>query len=218
MPYVAPSTVTTLQTYTSAAHNVIVGDIIDHETRINDTGMAIVTPTSVSGTGVTLSNGKVSFSASTAISVNGVFSTAYEHYFVMLNLKASANGLTVNMRFRASGSDISSALYNWAYMRLGSNLTAYNTAGASATEIMIGNADSTGRTGIAFDVFNPNTTETRKVVASRGGAYQTGITSFLTIAGGGECASATAFDGFTIFPNTADNFTGSLRVYGYQNS
>jgi hypothetical protein len=36
MPYVAPSTVTTLQTYTSAAHNVIVGDIIDHESRIND--------------------------------------------------------------------------------------------------------------------------------------------------------------------------------------
>jgi hypothetical protein len=34
MTYVAPSTVTTLQTYTSAAHNVIVGDIIDHETRI----------------------------------------------------------------------------------------------------------------------------------------------------------------------------------------
>ena len=35
MTYVAPSTVTTLQTYTSAAHNVIVGDIIDHETRLN---------------------------------------------------------------------------------------------------------------------------------------------------------------------------------------
>jgi hypothetical protein len=180
--------------------------------------MVIVTPTSVSGTGVTLSNGKVSFSASTAISVNGVFSTAYEHYVVMLNLKASANGLIVNMRFRASGSDTSSALYNWAHMRLGSNGTSYNTTGASATEFMIGNTDSTGRTGIVFDVFSPNTTETRKVVASRGGAYQTGITSFLTIAGGGECASATAFDGFTIFPNTADNFTGSLRVYGYQNS
>jgi hypothetical protein len=35
MAYVAPSTVTTLQTYTSAAHNVIVNDIIDHETRLN---------------------------------------------------------------------------------------------------------------------------------------------------------------------------------------
>ena len=34
MAYVAPSTVTTLQTYTSAAHNIIVNDIIDHETRI----------------------------------------------------------------------------------------------------------------------------------------------------------------------------------------
>lgn len=35
MAYVAPSTVTTLQTYSSAAHNIIVNDIIDHETRLN---------------------------------------------------------------------------------------------------------------------------------------------------------------------------------------
>lgn len=34
MPYVAPSTVTSGQTYTAAAHNVIVNDVIDHETRI----------------------------------------------------------------------------------------------------------------------------------------------------------------------------------------
>lgn len=35
MPYVAPSTVSTLQTYGSAAHNIIVNDVIDHESRIN---------------------------------------------------------------------------------------------------------------------------------------------------------------------------------------
>lgn len=34
MPYVAPSTVSSGQTYTAAAHNVIVEDVIDHEARI----------------------------------------------------------------------------------------------------------------------------------------------------------------------------------------
>lgn len=34
MPYVAPSTVSSGQTYTAAAHNIIVEDVIDHETRI----------------------------------------------------------------------------------------------------------------------------------------------------------------------------------------
>lgn len=34
MPYVAPSTVAAGQTYTSAAHNVIVNDLIDHESRL----------------------------------------------------------------------------------------------------------------------------------------------------------------------------------------
>lgn len=35
MPYVAPSTVVAGQTYGAAAHNIIVNDIIDHESRIN---------------------------------------------------------------------------------------------------------------------------------------------------------------------------------------
>jgi hypothetical protein len=34
MPYVAPSTVVAGQTYSAAAHNVIVNDVIDHESRI----------------------------------------------------------------------------------------------------------------------------------------------------------------------------------------
>ena len=36
MTYVAPSTVVAGQTYGASAHNVIVNDIIDHESRIND--------------------------------------------------------------------------------------------------------------------------------------------------------------------------------------
>lgn len=35
MPYVAPSTVVAGQTYSASAHNVIVNDVIDHESRIN---------------------------------------------------------------------------------------------------------------------------------------------------------------------------------------
>ena len=58
MTYVAPSTVTTLQTYTSAAHNVIVGDIIDHETRIAN-GEAAWTTWTPSLTGITTGNGTV---------------------------------------------------------------------------------------------------------------------------------------------------------------
>jgi hypothetical protein len=56
MAYVAPSTVTTLQTYTSAAHNIIVNDIIDHETRLllAETAWTTWTP---SFSGVTVGNG-----------------------------------------------------------------------------------------------------------------------------------------------------------------
>lgn len=42
MPYVAPSTVAPGQTYSASAHNVIVEDIIDHESRIVVASAAIV--------------------------------------------------------------------------------------------------------------------------------------------------------------------------------
>ena len=65
MTYVAPSTVTTLQTYTSAAHNVIVGDIIDHETRLVDLAPITAAWTSYTptiGNGWTLGNGTITAS------------------------------------------------------------------------------------------------------------------------------------------------------------
>ncbi len=43
MPYVAPSTVVAGQTYGAAAHNVIVNDVIDLDTRVND----LIVPPSV---------------------------------------------------------------------------------------------------------------------------------------------------------------------------
>jgi hypothetical protein len=57
MAYVAPSTVTTLQTYTSAAHNIIVNDIIDHETYISPlrSGWTSYTPTLAQGASTNIS-------------------------------------------------------------------------------------------------------------------------------------------------------------------
>jgi len=219
MAWTTPGTAVAGDVLTAAFWNSNVRDNLnDHESRINDVGLVIVTPTSIAGTGVTSSNGKVSFASSTAVSVNGVFTSSYDNYMIVINARSNSNNNTLNMRFRSSGTDLSSALHNWAYLRLGSNATAYNINGASATEMMIGNLDSTGRTGISFDVFGPNTTETRKVLAVKGSAYQTGIGNLLIVSGGAECASSTAFDGFTIFPNAGSDVTGSLRVYGYQNS
>lgn len=57
MAYVAPSTVTTLQTYTSAAHNIIVNDIIDHETRIANSEAAWTSFTPTVTSGLTVGNG-----------------------------------------------------------------------------------------------------------------------------------------------------------------
>jgi hypothetical protein len=70
MTYVAPSTVTTLQTYTSAAHNVIVNDVIDHETRIVANRLAQVNVASTFVNDITFSTTSTSFVDLTGLSVS----------------------------------------------------------------------------------------------------------------------------------------------------
>lgn len=63
MAYVAPSTVTTLQTYTSSAHNIIVNDIIDLNTRATVTdpfGSSWTSYTPTIGSGWTKGDGTTS--------------------------------------------------------------------------------------------------------------------------------------------------------------
>jgi hypothetical protein len=218
MAYTAPGTAVAGDVLTAAFWNTNVRDnISDHESRINDVGLVIVTPSSVAGSGVTLSNSQVSFSSATSVSVNGVFTSSYENYCVKITSLGSANGGTNEFRFRASGSDTAGTSYNYAAIRLGSNLTAYNAAANATSGIPCIYTDTTGRSASSFDVFRPVTADTRKVVIGSNSQFQTGITSLLAVSFGGEVISSTSFDGFSIVAGTG-NISGTLRVYGYQNS
>lgn len=76
-----------------------------------------ITPSSISYTGTSAtiaSSGTVSFSACTIVSLNGIFSTTYKNYYVLISGTGSA-ATFIPLRYRQSGTDLSAGAYSTAY-------------------------------------------------------------------------------------------------------
>lgn len=212
MPYVAPSTVTTLQTYTSAAHNIIVNDIIDLDTRVNDTGLAIVTPTSVSGSGVSSSNGAITLTAATAPIINGVFTSAYENYKIVFSNVSGSTSQLFSLRMSSGGTPASGATdYAYSLIQSASAGAWLNLDFSSGTSLIaLGYKVNGGKSAVNIEAYAPALSVATEFTAS-------GVYLGTPFVGGGFHNVASAYDGFAVIP-ASGNITATVRVYGYQNS
>ena len=175
----------------------------------SSSGMDLITPTSVAGAGVTLSGGKVTYSAAATVSVNGCFNSTYDNYLVMADGYQSVEGF-VNMRLRLSGTDSSAASYS--YQRFSAQSTTLSGSNSSSqTSGTLGVFTTTDRNALRVDLFGPALAANTKYFSNctYGG-------SNLEIFPGAHIV-ATAYDGFSLFP-ASGNMTGTLRVYGLRNS
>lgn len=154
------------------------------------------------------------FSASAAININNCFTSTYDNYRVILNATAAAGDPAANIRLRVSGADDSSTNYAYQYMYSASTSTGA-LRGTGQTQYQSGYF-GTGQNICTMDIINPY------LVGSR--------TSFInqvfnangtTTPENGLCAGEyfvnKLFDGFSIIP-ASSTFTGTVRIYGYQNS
>ena len=182
-------------------------------------GLVVMTPTSIASTGTGNSssigaNGKVTFSSCETISLNGVFTSTYDNYMIVLRGK-SANSTDINARLRASGTDASGTNYTRQYISADSTtVSAARTTSQTALEIGYAYGDVSGglRQGITCYLFGPylaQPTATRSVTASdylSGYVRDTACTHSLS----------TSYDGITIFNVTAARvLTGEVTVYGF---
>jgi len=179
-------------------------------------GFNLITPTSIANSGGTASasGGEVTFTGVTTVSLNGVFTSTYDIYCLIVSGSSSATG-TFRLRFRAAGTDASGANYRSAYTGFGSNaatLTANTDPDETSALITTINTDLSLK--IKLDLYNP-----QKALATRSFGYSerssTGV--YYPQFGGFLHTVATAYDGLTIYPSTG-NSTGIVRVYGYKNS
>lgn len=171
-------------------------------------GMDLITPTSVAGSGVTLSGGQVSFSAATSVSINGCFSTTYDNYILTYAGTVSAD-MQFRIRMRLSGTDASGSNYNH-YQGVGTATWSGGTA--TTTSMPVAGHINGGEEAFSAEIYNPALAKNTLFISNGLDAVRTRLDIYL-----GNHAVATAYDGMTIFP-TAGTMTGIFRVYGLRNS
>ena len=188
----------------------------------NKSGLVPVVPTSVSGTGVTLSTGgRVSFTAASVININGCFTATYDNYLVVIDAPTSSAANTITMQLRLSGSTLSTALYDgqWFYV-YGATLVASQSQASTSWNI-IGSGGITGTLHSGeVRVFGPALVQATTAIADSMSA--TNPMSSAPTGGSVEKRSflhrtVASYDGFAIAASTG-TINGAIRIYGYNNN
>ena len=175
-------------------------------------GLVLVQPTSVSGTGVSVSNGLISFSGTSQVFVNGVFSSAFKNYRLIFNGNGST-GVIQNVRFRwrAAGTDYNNNYYNrmW-YQHAGSFSTAAQDNATYAEWQYVNDLKSTW----TMDIFDPNVNTYTNYIVHHDSYGSTNNLVGETHSWQGAIRS---YDGFSISPNNG-TISGTISIYGIRGS
>lgn len=178
-------------------------------------GLAKVIPSSVavgSGTGSADSLGTVTFSGSSSVSLNGIFSSTYTNYRVLFNATNATSNSAITMRMRASGSDATGSNYYRAGTFNYNNSATVSALNASGTSFALVDILSVApnRSYLTIELSQPNNAvETMLTFYS---AAQNS-TSMYAFQGVGLHDLTTAYDGFTL--SFSANSSGIISVYGY---
>jgi len=179
-------------------------------------GLETITPTSV--TNGSIISGTSSATANSAVSsivLNGVFSSTYESYRIVISNLTTSN-TTSGMNLYAKmhdGTNPASTNYNWAFARI--DIAASTVAGSSVALGTLGVIVGLGtgdKFGTAFDVVNPQIAthtifpQISGVNVSTGYMYQ----------GAGMHQNSTAYTGIQFAPSTGTITGGTFTVFGYR--
>lgn len=177
-------------------------------------GLIIMRPTSIAYAGTTAginADGGVDFTAVTSLSLNGVFTSAYDNYLIVIAGNGSANNQFFYGRLRASGTDASGSDY--ARQRLfASSTTVGGSRLTGQDKATIGAYDSEQRDGSHIHVYGP-------FLAQPTAFRQTGMHGDAGAVLGDTASThslSSSYDGITIFPESPDTLTGNVAVFGYE--
>jgi hypothetical protein len=185
---------------------------------IRDLGSAIDTSMNTAlGTkkaGLVLLN-TTSFTAVATQSINGVFSSDYSNYRILISPTTAGTNQQLTMRLRASGTDtstnyVSNANFNSTATTVSASLNIRGT-----DEILVNGGITTGRPAFAnIDIFNPFANLNTGFLINSGNEVSDG-SFFYTVNTTGILKDTLSYDGFTLIISGGSNISGSLSVFGY---
>jgi len=180
-------------------------------------GLVPVQPTSVAvagGSATANALGQVSFTTATSVSLNGVFTSAYNSYRLIIRVPTTSTNAQLSFRFRNAGTDNSTNNYvqTQFYNRSTGATQTNNGTNTFSTFTIWSAAQSNDVVMWIGDVMNPAVVG-RKNIFGKGAASD--ATSFFVLDSAIMYQSnSSSFDGFTIYP-TAGNITGTVQILGY---
>jgi hypothetical protein len=184
------------------------------------TGLKLLVPSSVavgSGSGSASASGTVTFSGASSVSLNGIFTTTYDNYKIVLSLSAMSAQARVQARLRASGTDASGSDYHTYGIGIDNSMTTKTTNLNSTTSwgFAEGNAADGNLVISSIDLANPFVAAKTKGVEQYAGITSSGSAFAISM----NCQLfhnlATSYDGLTIFP-ASGTISGTINIYGYK--
>lgn len=152
-----------------------------------------------------------SFTGSSSVVTDNVFTSTYDHYFILIKAENSTTSASLNLYLRSGGG---ANLTNKIWQYYDADGSTINKASATTTYLMVGGSTANNPSLTTVYMFNPavsgKTTKTVSQVADTLNGVR--ILSFA-----GYSTSTGAFDGFSIDP-ASNTITGTLWVYGFPKS
>lgn len=184
---------------------------------VAQTGLVNVIPTTVQQAGGSASfnaKGLVTFSTVTSLSLNGVFTSKYKNYRIVIGeLLGNAALTNFGIRLRNAGVDNAASQYFFAYryFTVGGGNLAFN--GSTQNIAYLGAFANDDNASAVIDVLAPQSNRKTKLSSTLNGNDGSALSVFV----GGSYHNLTAsFDGIT-FNVSSGSMSGTLAVYGYNN-
>ena len=158
------------------------------------------------------------FSAVTSVSLpTSTFTSTYTNYKVILIIASSSGSTTITGRYRASGTDNTSSIYNSALSiaRVTTTVAVVGSNGTTSFKMGYQSNNNNGPFGQSWDFLSPQAAAEKQIVGT-GFGYNEELDTYSANWFGGHGNTTTQFDSFSWISSTG-TITGSYYVYGYQN-
>ena len=179
---------------------------------VSSSGLNLITPTSIANSGgsASLTGALVSASAVTSVSLNGVFTSTYTNYMIVVYETILTGGsVGIGMRMRASGTDTSGSSYKYGQSYALFTGTGGNAGSNGGSSFDITAATATGENSAFVFMTNPQAAKQTTYYSS---AVRYDASGFQA----GRLENTTQYDGFTLFIGSA-NLNTKVLVYGIAN-
>lgn len=181
------------------------------------TGLSMVPPTSIANSGgsASLDNNTVTFTTVSSVSLNGVFSSAFTQYRMLIRTTAvSGTNIDVLCRLRLAGTDAATSTTYQTQIITATGTSITTAVGGVTTAVYVGLSSTTTANyyGSATDIYGPFVAAPTLFTIQSQDYSSTAQYNYLRSAYHNQ---STAYDGITILPSTG-TMSGTVSIFGYR--